>query len=129
MGRDLVLVIATQNRGAGPGLGFVRWGSVARQRQPRPFGSAARDGRAASAAVFTAARGQVCGWEKAQALPVVPGRLEVRLEACTRPPACEDLGGPGNASPRPKGSGVASGQGLGWLFEGPGSGELAGQEG
>lgn len=43
----------------------------------RSLSSAARDGRAASAAVSTAARGRVCGWEKVREPPVVPGRLEI----------------------------------------------------
>ena len=44
----------------------------------------------ASAAVFSAARGQLCGWEQARAPPAVPLRLEVRREACL----CSGLRGP-----------------------------------
>lgn len=78
-GRDLALAVATQERGADVGLGFVRRCSLARwQRQPRPLGPAARDGRAASAAVPTAARGEVCGQEETRVPPAVPERLEVR---------------------------------------------------
>lgn len=78
----------------------------AAQRLFRPLGSAARDGRAACAAVATAARGQVCGQEEVRAPAAVPGRLEVRLEARECPWACED---PGGLGARPHSRGVRVG--------------------
>lgn len=72
-------MVATEETGADAGPGFVRWGSLARRLQEsRPLGSAARDGQAPSAAVSTAAWGQVCGREEARAPPAVLLRLEVR---------------------------------------------------
>ena len=131
-GRDLALAAATQERGADAGPGFVQWGSLARRsRQSRPLGFAARDGCAASAAVFTAARGQVCGREEARVPPAVPLRLEVRREAWSCSRACEDPWGPGYAAPRPRARGAGRGRGRGVRlgFESSGPGGRSGREG
>lgn len=120
MGAELGTSRSYSGARGGRGAGF-RAAVLARevQRQPRPLGSAARDGRAASAAVSPAAWGQVCGQEEVRAPPAVSGRLEVRLEAygCLR--ACEDPGGLG-ARPRGRGVGRGRGGGVGLGFEGSG---------
>lgn len=128
----MAFVVATQDRGADAGLVFVRWGSLARQRQRRPLSSAARDGRAASAAVSTAARGRVCGWEKVREPPVVPGRLEVRRGACAGASSLRRALGAWESGAAAEGSGVAevsTAEGSGGRSTGAGLGGRPGQRG